>query len=716
MLSPSDAAVVARDPALPGLATLLDPAALAALTGRDDLVVTYLRYKPGNSCMVGLAPMGAGLDAVAAIAVPAPRWPQLRARPKWQGGPDPIAFHDDVHIAVVPLRHIRHVKGHKALTDPVRRSALLDALGLADAPMQVLRFKPERRIVVQVATLDGAPGLLKCHGATGFDRALRGARHAAAYAGAPLLAVDTRRHAILSGWIDGVPLHPSLGDAAFRATGTALARLHDVPAVDLRRMDRADERREVDAAVRAIAQLAPDLAARARQLGRRIVAELSRVPVEPCTLHGDFSADQVILQDDRPVILDWDRIAVGDAGRDLGGFLARLDMDVLNGLLDRDSADAAADGLLAGYTVHGIRPATVTAQRARALLALATEGFRQRAPDWPARMATVLSQALEIMGDDPLAATPGLTVALDPNAMRAPLDAAFGGLGGSDLTATLLRHKPGRRALIRYATVGAAPRVRLAKLRAKGPDHRTPALHDALRAAGLDGRGPHHVGVPQAFGGLVQPAIWLQAQVDGVTLTDALLQGADPAAARRAGATLALLHVATVPTDRIWTMSDEMAVLDKALTEAAQILPADAKAIAQVGRMAHRFADALVPGLVTGLHRDFHPDQVLLGDPVTWLLDLDLYTRGDPAVDLGNMLAHLTELGLRTTGDADRFTDHADALITGYGGADRAGGAARIGALHAISLARHIFISRRFDDRHHTTGPLIAVCGCLLHR
>ena len=44
--------------------------------------------------------------------------------------------------------------------------------------------------------------------------------------------------------------------------------------------------------------------------------------------------------------------------------------------------------------------------------------------------------------------------------------------------------------------MGDAPIV-FGKLRAKGPDRRTPALHLALRAAGLDGRGPHRVGVPE---------------------------------------------------------------------------------------------------------------------------------------------------------------------------------------------------------------------------
>src|SRR4051794_11653701 len=59
MLSPPEADLVRRDPALPGLATLLDPEAFAtALRPRlpsEELMAArrdYVRYKPGMSCLV----------------------------------------------------------------------------------------------------------------------------------------------------------------------------------------------------------------------------------------------------------------------------------------------------------------------------------------------------------------------------------------------------------------------------------------------------------------------------------------------------------------------------------------------------------------------------------------------------------------------------------------------------------------------------------------
>jgi len=72
MLSPNEADLVRRDPAIPGLATVLDPDAFAAaLRGaapEADLrsaQITYARYKPQNHCRLAyrLDLAGAELDA-----------------------------------------------------------------------------------------------------------------------------------------------------------------------------------------------------------------------------------------------------------------------------------------------------------------------------------------------------------------------------------------------------------------------------------------------------------------------------------------------------------------------------------------------------------------------------------------------------------------------------------------------------------------------------
>src|SRR5919201_2297370 len=75
MLSPADADLVRRDPALPGLALLLDPGAFAAALrraaprlGAEETRITYVRYKPGTSCLVGYRLVAAGRDTAVSAA------------------------------------------------------------------------------------------------------------------------------------------------------------------------------------------------------------------------------------------------------------------------------------------------------------------------------------------------------------------------------------------------------------------------------------------------------------------------------------------------------------------------------------------------------------------------------------------------------------------------------------------------------------------------
>jgi thiamine kinase-like enzyme len=59
------------------------------------------------------------------------------------------------------------------------------------------------------------------------------------------------------------------------------------------------------------------------------------------------------------------------------------------------------------------------------------------------------------------------------------------------------------------------------------------------------------------------------------------------------------------------------------------------------------------------IHRDFYPDQILVDRDRLWLVDLDLCCQGDPALDIGNFIAHITEQSLRQTGDPSAMEQEA---------------------------------------------------------
>ncbi|WP_185020745.1 phosphotransferase [Histidinibacterium lentulum] len=690
MLSPADAALAARDPDLPGLAALLDARGMAAQVGLADMQPTYLRYKPGTSCVVALTSPTGSLRAWAAMAYPPGRYAEVREREEWRTGPLRAHFVDEHCIAVTPLGLDREIAAARVLQYSDGRRAFLAHFGLEDTTLRLLRYKPGRRLVLRADGAEGPRALIKAHADEAFRAAFAGARHAARVAGVPLLGIRKRRRSVVSGWIEGSPMAGASGTAAHRLTGAELARLHGAAP----RPGEPVALPDAQTAAGTVAALLPDEAEKAAALAARLDTALRAIAATPCRIHGDFTADQVLLRDGAPVVIDWDRMGVGAPAQDLGTFLARLDADVIEGILAASEAEAAATALCDGYAATaGAVPEGVEEHRAAALLAIAGEGFRTRRPAWDAEARAVLALISDRLDGRRAAArepTPGLSGALDPARMGPTL--------GATPAVTLLRHKPGRRALIRYDLPGRPPM--LGKLRAKGPDRRTPRLHQALRAAGLDGRGPHHVGVPEPLGQI--GALWLQEVVSGRPLGDILTTDA----LRSAGKALGILHAADAAADRSWTMDDELAVLRAAF--AALPEPSLRARAERLLGIAERLLGALPPAAATGIHRDFHPDQVLIDGRTAWLVDLDLFARGDPLLDLGNLRAHLTELSLRLHGRADGFRAGADAFLTGYeefrGPVDRD----RLAVLEWVSFIRHVAISQRMPDRSHATAAILS--------
>lgn len=279
----------------------------------------------------------------------------------------------------------------------------------------------------------------------------------------------------------------------------------------------------------------------------------------------------------------------------------------------------------------------------------------------------------------------------------------------------LIRIKPGLRALIRYrAALGGTTLELIGKMRFHALDRRTPALHDALRAAGLDGTAAHGVGVPRIFGTIPELHIWFQEVVPGRLAADYLVPGADVAPSARAGAALATLHLAAVPADRDWTSAQEAEVLARALEAASRAVPSEARRIAAIGAEAEKMLLGLDAARASCIHRDYYPDQVLVGRDRCHILDLDLYRAGDPAIDVGNYLAHIRELALRRHGRGDALDAHAAAFLDGYRSAAPLPDRRRVDVLEAVASCRHVFISTRIADRRNTTRAVLAMCEAQL--
>ncbi|MFQ6550225.1 phosphotransferase [Aestuariibius sp. 2305UL40-4] len=676
-----DAALCTRDPDLPGLASVLEAPTLAHRAGLPPMRHSYLRHKPGTSCVAGLIAED-GQTAWSALCYPADRYAEVRARPSWASA----LFFDDIQTVLVPLRLERRLRVARALTDPTQQAILLEALGLAGTMLRILRYKPGRRIVLRADGPSGPRAVIKLHtDADAFEAAYDGARHSAAVDGPPLLGQSRTHHAIAVGWLAGEVLTPRGGVSRFMRAGEALAKAHKAPTTDALATWKAQD---PIALATSLGQILPHLKTAAHDLANNLsLPDVDRsVP-----LHGDFSPDQVLTGPNTAQIVDWDRAAHGDLARDLGSFLAALDLSNIRGT----PTEAAVEAFLSGYEAASgaIDEQALRRHQAHALFALAQEGFRDRRPNWRAEANAVLDRTRALLSISKRRIIPGLSDALNGQLMG-PKIAPSIGKDPQRLKPELVRLKPGRRALIRYALPGG--QAVLGKLRAKGLDQRAASIQADLRVAGLDGSSG--VGVPTVRGALGHPALWLQTEVPGTPL-GLLLQSGDAASAlHRTGRALAVLHDTPPQTRTRWTLTDEMDVLRRAIGHGpyADLLSPARQAI-----------EALPQAAPSGLHRDFYFDQVIVDTDVIWLVDLDLHASGDPAIDIANFLAHLIELALRGGGDWTLLEPLGATFLRGYSATRPLPPQDRIDTLKWLSLARHIAIAGGFEERRHTI-PIIA--------
>jgi hypothetical protein len=240
--------------------------------------------------------------------------------------------------------------------------------------------------------------------------------------------------------------------------------------------------------------------------------------------------------------------------------------------------------------------------------------------------------------------------------------------------AVLVAHRPGRRAVVRLPGPGdvAGSEVVWAKVVRPG---RAAAL---ARTAGWR---PDGVPVPVVIGADVEAGVVTTASLPGTALHD--LDGV-PGAVRWAaweatGGLLARVHASAPPAGTApHRLDDEVALTGRWLRLARALGALDA---ATADRLATAVADharavagderaSLRP--VT-LHRDLHDKQVLVdglvepgAGPRPGVLDLDLVARGAPALDLGNLLAHLGLRALQRPGCRAHDQDLASALVQGY--------------------------------------------------
>jgi aminoglycoside phosphotransferase (APT) family kinase protein len=773
MLAPADAAFAARDSQLPGLATALDAEAMVAAIraarpdcGIDSARVNYVKYKPRTKCLVGYE-LRLANRVVPAYAKIYPRSAahHLRdaaaARSADRGlGPGRIALESCLALLSV-FPDDQQIVALRRLADPDKRRRVLRNTGLrfkrgTDTEFQTLVYKPERRAVARVDIAGAAPLVVKAYSHIEFTRCHGTSRTFSSRGDCRVprpVAHSTYEAVAVLEWLDGRVLSEALVDEAvdaaqLAAVGRALAALHEQPPESLDPMTNVRLAEMVRAEASVLGTICPLLAIRAGVLAESLAVRLEKHPSVYRSLHGDFHARQVLLGDGPVGILDFDGAVSGDPLIDLGTFVAHLECDALRKRLPEARVRALTEALLDGYqqaTGSTISSARLAAMTAGGVLRLAPECFRYRDPEWPDRIDALITRAEQLAAtpvasarchlprpaefvpvEDPFGVAadtrlPLVRSALDPEAVYVVFSSRLRKLAGDTgavrpLSIRATRHTPGRRSVIEYDVEvckppRAAERITLVgKARARGADTGTFAVVEALWNAGFDSESADSVSVPQPIGIVPEFGMWVQRKVAGIPAT-MLVDGAesDALGARIADA-IHRVHRAGIETSRHHTRADELRLLDARFTALSQREPRWRRRLERLYNACVHAAGSIEATGRTGIHRDFHPDQVLVDGARLWLLDFDLYCLGDPALDVGNFIGHIRELAVRTRANPDALFACESAIEDQFGrlAGARAVAAARVYA--TLTLARHVSLSTELPGRAAATIPLLTLC------
>lgn len=754
MLTKADKQIVERDYALPGLVALLDSEVLLTqlqtipqLKGALQTEIQYLRYKPSTSCAgtVKIKFEDGSVQYYFAKALTVERFERTGLHIKQDNDDIGIYAPFTLNALKIVFYHPAYDKGIPLdwLIDSDKRRQMFDKVSLpklakSELCIDILRYKPERRLVAKISDENKQPiAVIRCIKPSDFGKVLTGAVFGVAQGGVKLLGVDGSLCTLVTDWQDGESLCPEDGVLPSKAdienVAKVIADIHNTPYLHPTKYGHCDEIESLHAVLRTFKHILPDHAEWFHRLIQRIECGLASQPEIFKLIHGDFSLDQIVQNERGELyVLDWDRAVSANPLMDLATFYARLTLQVIEGVLPGWQADEIIHAFLYHYrqktscSFDGLRYFVATA-----ILRLGAEPFRKRSVDWEQYTLQLLQQAEDVLSktDDQfvvhsekqidLSADPILYTLTNHTEMQTLLmNALPPSEQGIVETVSLKRYKVGRRALIDYQ-VGTDNQTRkciIGKYRSKGLDKRSYTIQQALWSKGFNDTA--HVSVPEPLGILVEQHTWLQHKVNGRSLGEMLIPGnarLEFLGNQVANALNALhkSHVAQMLDLPVWTPLHELDILRDRLSQAQTLLPQWAARIASVLSHCEQLVNRLTEVPFVSVHRDFYQDQILERNGLPGqmvLLDLDLVCQGPAALDAGNYLAHIQEFALRNYADINALKVHEHAFLQRFLTESETSCLQDIEIYLTLSLARHIYISTLFQERLHTTEILLNVC------
>lgn len=581
----------------------------------------------------------------------------------------------------------------------------------------LVRYKPERKAMLRYR-LRNAPAQMLYGKLMTDDRGQMIASQTqmlitAGVPTPPVVISIPKRKFIAHDETAGIQLASLRGDAAYAGwmepLAASLALLQSVPLPTVPVHTLANEIAVLNDTAIWIERIAPGLAARLDRLSDDITARLGNMDERMMTSHGDFYDDQALVGESGVAIIDLDELKRGHPLLDVGNMLAHLTSGEARGEDVGQARDAFLDASLQ-HSPHCL--SDIAAFEAAALLKLAPGPFRRLEPDWPEGIERIVELAESRLTDqnpgvsspphdhltsaspagaasrgipasprraapagesavtkapeyaDP--ALPQLIELLKPDVMSQRLTGALGNGQVSVTGIDVVRHKIGRRAILRYELCGnGAGEVVYGKTFAS---QRGPKVHEITSAiTSTSGFGPD-IALPEPLAWLPDLKLLAQRPVAGEPIVPDLLDG-DTWLAERIAAALHCFHTSGLELRRSHDLSKELSPLSIRVEQVGEHAPALRDVAESRMRRIQSDGTARAPWRHAPVHRDFYHDQILVNDGKLAVLDLDDASMSEPAVDVANFAAHLILLAAQHPEHAERlvsvrrtFTGHYRAL------------------------------------------------------
>jgi hypothetical protein len=278
------------------------------------------------------------------------------------------------------------------------------------------------------------------------------------------------------------------------------------------------------------------------------------------------------------------------------------------------------------------------------------------------------------------------------------------------------RYKPGSRCLIEYKIEGDGSNVSngvialIGKAISRGAKKSVFQIHNSLWNRGFNSESEDGVSIPEPIGIIPKFNMWLQRKVPGVVATSLLKETRGITLANRITEAIRKLHRMHVPPNRYHNMAKELSILENRLELVAQIEPKWKKRLERLFYYCEKLGYNTTVPILGGIHRDFYSDQVIVDGWRIYLIDFDMYCVGDPGLDIGNFLGHITEQSVRTLGNPDALMEVEQAMEDRFAELSGQETRPRVRVYKTLTLARHIYISTQFPDRRQFTEKLLELC------